>query len=80
MECAMVKDVFKLMFLGKELYMRRIETEIVVIAAGPSGLAAAAQAAENGARVVVLEKNSTVGGAANMGMGPLGIGTRQQNP
>lgn len=74
----MVKDVFKLMFLGKELYMRRIETEIVVIAAGPSGLAAAAQAAENGARVVVLEKNSTVGGAANMGMGPLGIGTRQQ--
>lgn len=58
--------------------MKTIDTEIVVIAAGPSGLAAAAQAAENGAKVVVFEKANTVGGAANMGMGPLGIGTKQQ--
>lgn len=54
------------------------ETEIVVIAAGPSGLSAAVQAAEDGASVIVLEKGASVGGAANMGMGPLGIGTKYQ--
>lgn len=58
--------------------MKKIEKQIAVIAAGPSGLSAAVQAAEDGAEVIVLEKASTVGGAANMGMGPLGIGTRYQ--
>ena len=58
--------------------MKQMETDVIVVAAGPSGLAAAAQAAENGARVKVFEKANTVGGAANMGMGPLGIGTKQQ--
>jgi len=58
--------------------MKTFESEIVVIAAGPSGLCAAVQAAENGANVMVLEKAATVGGAANMGMGPLGIGTKHQ--
>lgn len=54
------------------------ETQVVVIAAGPSGLSAAVQAAEDGAEVIVLEKAAAVGGAANMGMGPLGIGTKYQ--
>lgn len=58
--------------------MKTIDTEIVIIAAGPSGLAAAAQASENGSKVTVFEKANTVGGAANMGMGPFGIGTRHQ--
>lgn len=58
--------------------MQKYEAQIVVIAAGPSGLSAAVQAAEDGANVIVLEKTATVGGAANMGMGPLGIGTRYQ--
>lgn len=58
--------------------MQKMETEIVVIAAGPSGLAAALQAAEDGAKVMVVEKTATIGGAANMGMGPLAIGTRYQ--
>jgi fumarate reductase flavoprotein subunit len=58
--------------------MKKYETQIVVIAAGPSGLAAAVQAAEDGAEVIVLEKAASVGGAANMGMGPLGIGTKHQ--
>ena len=58
--------------------MKNYEAQICVIAAGPSGLAAAVQAAEDGASVVVLEKSSVVGGAANMGMGPLGIGTKYQ--
>ncbi len=58
--------------------MKTYETEIVVIAAGPAGLCAAVQAAEDGASVIVCEKAPTVGGAANMGMGPLGIGTKYQ--
>lgn len=58
--------------------MANYETQVVVIAAGPSGLAAAVQAAEDGAKVIVLEKSAAVGGAANMGMGPLGIGTKYQ--
>ena len=58
--------------------MANYETQIVVIAAGPSGLSAAVQAAEDGEDVLVVEKAAAVGGAANMGMGPLGIGTRYQ--
>lgn len=58
--------------------MANYETQICVIAAGPSGLSAAVQAAEDGAEVIVLEKAAAVGGAANMGMGPLGIGTKYQ--
>lgn len=58
--------------------MTTYETQVCVIAAGPSGLSAAVQAAQDGAEVIVLEKAATVGGAANMGMGPLGIGTKYQ--
>lgn len=58
--------------------MKKYEAQVVVVAAGPSGLAAAVQAAEKGMKVIALEKQPAVGGAANMGMGPLGIGTRYQ--
>ena len=58
--------------------MADYETQIVVVAGGPSGLSAAVQAAEDGAEVIVLEKAAAIGGAANMGMGPLGIGTKYQ--
>lgn len=58
--------------------MDRRSADIVVIAAGPSGLAAAIAAAENGQSVIVLEKAISAGGAANMGMGPLGINTTVQ--
>lgn len=58
--------------------MRTLEADVAIIGSGPSGLAAAAQAAEDGASVVVFEKANVSGGAANMGMGPLGIGTKQQ--
>ena len=58
--------------------MKQMETDIIVVAAGLSGLAASIAAAENGARVLTFEKASTTGGAANMGMGPLGVGSRIQ--
>ena len=58
--------------------MKEFTTEIVVIAGGPAGLCAAVQAAQDGAEVILIDKAKTVGGAANMGMGPLGIGTRYQ--
>ncbi len=58
--------------------MAKYETQLVVIAGGPAGLSAAVQAAEDGVEVILLEKNAVVGGAANMGMGPLGIGTSYQ--
>lgn len=58
--------------------MASYEAQVCVIAGGPSGMSAAVQAAEDGASVIVLEKAAAVGGAANMGMGPLGIGTRYQ--
>ena len=58
--------------------MADFETQIVVIAGGPAGLSAAVQAAEDGADVILVEKNAVVGGAANMGMGPLAIGSHYQ--
>ena len=58
--------------------MRKMEADVIVVAAGLSGLAAAATAAENGAKTLVFEKSNTTGGAANMGMGPLGVGSRLQ--
>ena len=51
--------------------------DVVVVAAGLSGLAASIAAAEEGLSVITLEKSKTTGGAASMGMGPLAIGTRQ---
>ena len=56
--------------------MKKLETDIIVVAAGPAGLAAAISAAEKGASVTVFEKGATTGGTGNMGMGPLGIESR----
>ena len=58
--------------------MKNLQADVVVIGTGPSGLAACVEASEAGAKVIALEKQNVSGGAANMGMGPLGIGTRQQ--
>lgn len=59
--------------------MQKLTTDIVVVAAGPSGMAAAISAAEQGAKVMVFEKMSVAGGTANMGMGPFGVESRIQN-
>ena len=42
--------------------MREVACDVLVIGAGPAGLAAAATAAEGGARVAVVDENSTAGG------------------
>jgi fumarate reductase flavoprotein subunit len=52
--------------------------DIGVIAAGTAGLAAAVAAAEGGAKVIVFEKASTVGGAGNMAFGPFAVESRLQ--
>ena len=56
--------------------MKNLQADVVVVAAGLSGLAASIAAAEQGLSVITLEKSKTTGGAASMGMGPLAIGTR----
>ena len=58
--------------------MKTLQADVVVIACGPSGLAAAISAAESGMSVIALEKAINTGGAANMGMGPLGLNTTIQ--
>ena len=58
--------------------MKNVTADIAIIAAGPAGLAAAIAAAESGGSVVVFEKSPVTGGTGNMGMGPLGLGTKIQ--
>jgi fumarate reductase flavoprotein subunit len=58
--------------------MKQVATDVAVIAAGTSGLAAAVTAAEGGARVIAFEKAATTGGTGNMGMGPFAVESRLQ--
>ena len=58
--------------------MKQLETDVVVIAGGTAGLAAAIAAAEGGADVIVFEKASTTGGAGNMAFGPFAVESRLQ--
>lgn len=58
--------------------MKKMEADVIVVAAGLSGLAASIAAAQEGLSVIALEKSKVTGGAASMGMGPLAIGTRHQ--
>lgn len=56
----------------------KLTTDVVIVGAGPAGLAAAVSAGEHGLKSIVFEKNGVAGGTANMGMGPLGIDTDVQ--
>ncbi len=58
--------------------MKTLEAEVIVIAAGPSGLAAALTAAQGGAHVIIFEKASTPGGTANMAAGLFAVESRHQ--
>lgn len=56
-----------------------VETEIAIVGGGASGMAAALQAAELGAKVVVVEQTGAIGGTALMGSeGFLAVGSAQQ--
>ncbi|MEN9609335.1 MAG: fumarate reductase flavoprotein subunit FccA [Bacteroidota bacterium] len=56
--------------------MENLQADVIIIAAGAAGLAAAVSAAQHGLSVIVFEKNAMTGGTANRGMGPLGIESR----
>ena len=58
--------------------MKQLDADVVVIAAGTAGLAAAVTAAEGGASVIVFEKLSYVGGTGNVGSMVIGVGSRLQ--
>ena len=58
--------------------MREMNCDLAVVACGAGGLAACAQAAELGLKVIGIEKGKRTGGAANGGMGLLGINTDVQ--
>lgn len=58
--------------------MNYLETDVVVVAAGAAGLAAAIAAAEKGVKVMAFEKASTTGGTGNRGMGLFGVESRLQ--
>ena len=44
--------------------MKTMEADVIVVAAGPAGLAAAITAGENDLKGIVFEKSNTTGGAA----------------
>lgn len=57
---------------------RVMNTDLVIVGGGLSGIAAAAEATDKGLKPVVLEKLAILGGAGNFPEGSLGIGTRYQ--
>jgi len=58
--------------------MQELNADVVIIAGGTAGLAAATTAAEKGARVVVLEKTGRTGGSGNMASGLFAVESRYQ--
>ncbi|MCP5454485.1 MAG: FAD-dependent oxidoreductase [Spirochaetaceae bacterium] len=64
--------------------IRRLETDVVVLGAGPAGLAAACSAMEAGARVVVVEREERTGGILKQcihdGFGLLRYGRQLSGP
>ncbi len=55
-----------------------VETDIIVIGSGVSGLAAALTAAEHGARVIVFEKHRSIGGTSNFFQGLFAVESELQ--
>jgi fumarate reductase flavoprotein subunit len=54
------------------------ETDIIVVGSGVSGLAAAVTAAEGGARVIVFEKQRSLGGTSNFFSGMFAVESEMQ--
>lgn len=55
-----------------------VEADVVVVGSGIAGMSAAITAAEEGARVVQLEKQSILGGGSNFAEGVFGMGSDLQ--
>ena len=55
-----------------------METDIVIIGSGASGLAAASAAADEGARVTVFEKQPSLGGTSNFFSGIFAVESAMQ--
>jgi fumarate reductase flavoprotein subunit len=55
-----------------------METDVVVVGSGASGLAAALEAAQAGARVTVFEKQPSLGGTSNFFEGIFAVGSAMQ--
>lgn len=55
--------------------MESIDVDVLVCGGGMSGMACAAFAAQSGARVLVAEKQGTVGGSSNYSAGMLYVST-----
>jgi fumarate reductase flavoprotein subunit len=56
----------------------KMETDVVVVGSGASGLSAALEAAQAGARVAVFEKQPTLGGTSNFFEGIFAVGSAMQ--
>jgi len=52
---------------------KTISTDVVVVGGGAAGMSAALEAAYDGAKVIVLEKNPYLGGSSNFAEGPFGV-------
>ena len=57
---------------------KTMETDIVVVGGGLSGISAGLTAVQSGAKVIVFEKLPSLGGAGSYPEGSLAIGTRMQ--
>ncbi len=57
---------------------QKLEADVIIIGGGASGITAAVAAAEKNASVILIEKGSTTGGAANMGMGIFAVESKYQ--
>jgi fumarate reductase flavoprotein subunit len=57
---------------------REMETDVVVIGSGVTGLAAALTAAEGGAKVIIFEKQRSLGGSSNFFYGTFAVESQMQ--
>ncbi|MPW24591.1 FAD-binding protein [Alkalibaculum sp. M08DMB] len=51
---------------ANEGVIEKLETDVVVVGAGASGVTAAVAAGDEGAKVILIEKTRTIGGASNL--------------
>jgi uncharacterized protein with FMN-binding domain len=51
---------------NKQVKTEKLQSDIVVVGAGASGVSAAVSAADQGAKVIIIEKTGIIGGASNL--------------